>query len=247
MLQPISKSFHEVLIGKNIEKDIANALCDRWDDIDFQNTQNQGVVNFPKGKKPEQLLYRIIDMATKEGDIVLDFFLGSGTTCAVAHKMNRQYIGIEQLNYGDNNPIIRLNAVIGEKDNEGVITNFDKSGMSDALNWKGGREFIYCELTKYNENAINAINNANSTNELIEIWDTLCSKYFLNYDVDIYKFNNHLDDFKNFSLIEQKETLVGLLNKNQLYVNLEDIDDVKFNIDDKTKKFNKIFYRLEGF
>ena len=80
---------------------------------------------------------------------------------------------------------------IGEKDDEGVITNFDKSGMSDALNWKGGGEFIYCELTKYNENAINAINNANSTNELIEIWDTLCSKYFLNYDVDIYKFNNH--------------------------------------------------------
>ncbi|MFA6760169.1 MAG: site-specific DNA-methyltransferase [Sulfuricurvum sp.] len=136
MLQPISKSIKPVFIGQNIENDISNLLCDFWEDIDFQNTQNQGGVSFPAGKKPEQLLYRIISMATKENDLVMDFHLGSGTTCAVAHKMNRRYIGIEQMDYIEDIAVQRLKKVI----------DGEQGGISRAVNWSGGGDFIYAEL-----------------------------------------------------------------------------------------------------
>jgi adenine-specific DNA-methyltransferase len=67
--------------------------------MNFNNSQNEGGVSFPSGKKPELLLARVLSMFTKKGDLVLDYHLGSGTTCAVAHKMGRQYIGIEQMDY----------------------------------------------------------------------------------------------------------------------------------------------------
>jgi adenine-specific DNA-methyltransferase len=73
---------------------------------------NEGGVELKRGKKPEQLLARIIEMTTNKGDCVLDFFLGSGTTAAVSHKMGRRYIGIEQLDYGENDSIKRLGNVI---------------------------------------------------------------------------------------------------------------------------------------
>lgn len=241
MLQPISKSFQNVLNGKIIENDISNVLCDRWDDIDFQNTQNQGGVDFPKGKKPEQLLYRIIDMTTNEGDIVLDFFLGSGTTCAVAHKMNRQYIGIEQLDYEDNSALVRLQKVIGEWNGVATI-DYDKRGMSESLNWQGGGEFIYCELEEYNQEAINILSAAKNTEELINLWNQLTEKYFLKYDVEVNEFDENLDSFKELDLIQQKEILFDMLNKNHLYVNYSEIEDAQFNIDDNIKQMNKEFY-----
>ncbi len=141
MLQPISKSFKTVLTGQNLSIDIANLLGDFWNDIDFGNTQNQGIVSFSRSKKPEQLLYRIISLSTEPGDIVLDFFLGSGTTAAVAHKMGRHWIGIEQMDYVKDLPVVRLQKVI-----EG-----EQSGISKALNWTGGGSFIYSELATYNQ------------------------------------------------------------------------------------------------
>src|SRR5690606_26721740 len=110
---------------------ICKLVCDFWDDIDFNNSQNEGGVSFPAGKKPEKLLYRIIDMVTDEGDIILDFFAGSGTTLAVAHKMNRQYIGIEQMDYINDITIKRLTNVI----------NGENRGISKAINWQGGGDF----------------------------------------------------------------------------------------------------------
>ena len=79
--------------------DLGILLCDIWNDIDFQNTQNEGGVSFPGGKKPERLLMRLIKMFTKPNDLILDYHLGSGTTAAVAHKMGRRYIGLEQMDY----------------------------------------------------------------------------------------------------------------------------------------------------
>ncbi|TXK58330.1 site-specific DNA-methyltransferase [Campylobacter helveticus] len=96
--------------------------------MDFQNTQNQGGTSFTSAKKPEQLIYRIIDMTTNEGDLVMDFFAGSGTTCAVEHKMKRRFVGIEQMDYVESITKERLKKVIvGEQ-----------SGISKAVGWSGG-------------------------------------------------------------------------------------------------------------
>ena len=81
----LSSSVKEILIGNKREKMITKLVCDFWDDIDFNNSQNEGGISFPSGKKPEKLLHRIIDMVTEEGDIILDFFAGSGTTLAVVY------------------------------------------------------------------------------------------------------------------------------------------------------------------
>ena len=70
-------------------------LTTLWDDLLSNNLHNEGGVNFPKGKKPEALIKRCIELSSDLGDIVLDSFLGSGTTAAVAHKMKRRWIGIE--------------------------------------------------------------------------------------------------------------------------------------------------------
>lgn len=89
--------------------------------------------------KPELLMHRIIQLATDKGDIVLDPFLGSATTAAVAHKMHRQYIGIEKLDYIDKIAIERLRKVIAG----------DEGRVSKKVNWKGGSSFIYAELEKH--------------------------------------------------------------------------------------------------
>src|SRR5699024_1027315 len=87
-------------------------LTNIWDDISFLGIGPEGGVTLPNGKKPEYLIKTIINLITNSKDIVLDFHLGSGTTPAVAHKMNRQYIGIEQLDYKENSSTIRLKNVI---------------------------------------------------------------------------------------------------------------------------------------
>lgn len=94
-----------------------------------------------KGQKAEQLLKRIIEVSSNENDIVLDFFAGTGTTCAVAHKLNRRYIGVEIQDYAEDIIVERLKKVI-----EG-----DKYGISKRINWEGGGNFLYMELLKHND------------------------------------------------------------------------------------------------
>jgi adenine-specific DNA-methyltransferase len=132
----LSKTLKPIYYNQKIEEDLATLLCDFWDDIDFQNTQNEGGVPFPNGKKPELLLYRIISLTTNANDIVMDFHLGSGTTCAVAHKMGRRYIGIEQMDYIEDIAVERIKKVI----------DGEQGGISKALNWQGGGSFVYAEL-----------------------------------------------------------------------------------------------------
>lgn len=98
---------------------------------------HEGNVYFPRGKKPEQLLKRIIEMSTNPGDIVLDSFLGSGTTAAVAQKMGRRYIGIELGNHAYTHCVPRLKM---------VTDGTDQGGISKAQNWKGGSGFKFYEL-----------------------------------------------------------------------------------------------------
>lgn len=98
------------------EEIFAQLLGDLWTDIDFQNTQNEGGVSFPSNKKPEALIRRILSLFTTENDLVLDSFLGSGTTAAVAHKMGRKWIGIELGAHCYTHCIPRLNNVINGRD-----------------------------------------------------------------------------------------------------------------------------------
>lgn len=86
--------------------------------------------------KPERLLQRILQIATKENDLVLDSFLGSGTTAAVAHKMNRRYIGIEMGDHAQTHCQPRLKKVI-----EG-----EQGGISKVVDWQGGGGFHYFRL-----------------------------------------------------------------------------------------------------
>lgn len=211
----------------------AEPLTNFWDDISWYGISREGEVTLINAKKPEKLLKRIIDISTEKEDIILDYHLGSGTTCAVAHKMGRQYIGIEQMDYGENDSVIRLKNVI----------KGDQSGISKAVNWKEGGDFVYCELRKYNEEAIEKIHKAKDNKELIKLWNEICEKYFLNYDVDIKKFNESKNNFEKLSIKEQKVLLMEMLNKNQLYVNLSEIDDSQFKVSKEEKELNKKFYR----
>lgn len=113
------------------------ALSNIWDDLLSNNLHNEGGVAFPKGKKPEGLIRRILELTTKPGDWVLDSFAGSGTTGAVAHKMKRHWIMVELGEHCHTHIIPRMTRVI-----EGT----DQSGVTNAVKWQGGGGFRYYTL-----------------------------------------------------------------------------------------------------
>jgi adenine-specific DNA-methyltransferase len=209
-------------------------LGDVWDDLKLNNLYLEGDVSFSNAKKAEHLIYRIIEMSTKENDIVLDYHLGSGTTAAVAHKMNRQYIGIEQMDYIETVAVERLKKVI-----EG-----EQGGISKAVNWQGGGEFVYVELKKYNQHFIDEIAIAKDTKEILSIWENMKAKSFLNYNIDIKKQEEHIEEFKKLTLEEQKQHLVSLLDKNQLYVNRSQLYDADYSVSEEEIALTKDFYQL---
>ncbi len=124
---------------KNIDGELVSGepLTTLWDDILSNNLHNEGGVSFPKGKKPEHLIKRILEISTNENDWFLDSFLGSGSSIAVAHKMQRRYIGIEMNEQAYTHCKVRLDSII---DNE------DHSGITKAVNWQGGGGYKFYEL-----------------------------------------------------------------------------------------------------
>ena len=183
--------------------------------------------------KNELLMQRIIEYTTKETDIVLDFHLGSGTTAAVAHKMGRQYIGIEQMDYAEILPVERLNKVI----------TGEQVGISKSVNWQGGGDFIYCELMQYNQAYMDKIQSTQSAEELITLWQDIAENSFLNWHVNPKIPEEAVKDFIAIDGVEkQKHLLAELLDKNQLYVNLSEIEDADFEVSDTDKALNKAFY-----
>ena len=203
-------------------------LSENWIDLSVAGR----VTNF-EHEKNEEILQRILGWLTQENDIVLDFFLGSGTTTAVAHKMGRQYIGIEQLEYGENDSIARLKNVIGGQ----------QSGISKAVGWQGGGSFVTCELMQWNGRCIGQIQATQSAEELQAPWETLQAKAFLSYKVDFDQFDEHAEEFAQLGLADQKRFLLEILDKNQLYVNLSEIDDADYQVSDEDKRLNRQFYR----
>ncbi len=192
-------------------------------------------LNFNSYPKPESLIGFLIKAVTEDGDLVLDYHLGSGTTSAVAHKMNRQYIGIEQMDYIETVAVERLKKVIES----------EQGGISKLVNWQGGGSFIYLELKKYNQSFIEQIEEAKDTKALLQIWEQMKAKSFLNYNVDIKKQDEHLEEFKALALAEQKQHLCELLDKNQLYVNLSSLNDSDFSCSDEEKKVTQDFYQTK--
>lgn len=209
------------------------AIGDVWNDImSFQQQPTSAERLEFAGQKPETLLERIIKSATNENDIVLDFFLGSGTTSAVAHKLKRRYVGIEQLNYDQNDSINRMKNVI----------KGDNTSVSKSVNWQGGGSFIYCELMQHNEAYIDHIQKARTTKDLVTIWNEMQEKAFISYKVKPETINENISDFEKLSLDEQKRFLIEILDKNQLYVNYSEMDDMEYRVSDADKKLNRIFY-----
>ena len=236
MLQPISRSFNMAFDGHTLTRDISNLLCDFWYDIDFQNTQNQGGVSLTNGKKPEQLIYRIIDMTTKKNDIVLDYHLGSGTTAAVVHKMGRQYIGIEQMDYIEDITVQRLKKVI----------DGEQGGISKSVDWQGGGDFIYCELAKWNEQAKEKFLECKNIQELEIFFNEIVEKYFLNYNLKIKEFQETVikeENFQKLSLDEQKQIFITMLDNNQVYVNKTEMSDKKYGISEADITWTEEFYK----
>lgn len=183
--------------------------------------------------KPENLIKAIFDVASSENDIVMDFFLGSGTTAAVAHKMGRRYIGIEQLDYIKTLAVERLKKVI----------DGEEGGISKAVDWQGGGSFIYCELAKLNQSVVEDIEAAADDEALADIYERMMKSGFISYKVNPADIEAAADDYAALSLDDKKRFLMEILDKNLLYVNYCDIDDEEFGISDEDKAFTRSFYR----
>lgn len=183
--------------------------------------------------KPESLIAFFLRAVTKENDLILDFFLGSGTTAAVAHKMNRQYIGIEQMDYIKTVSVERLKKVI----------DGEQGGISKNVNWHGGGSFVYAELKNDAQDFKDAIVEATSTEQLLELFEIAKKSSFLSYRIDPKKLKS--EEFKELSFAEQKQLLAEIIDKNNLYVNYADIDDVDYHISEHDKKLNRQFYGEE--
>ena len=211
-------------------------LNNLWTDIFHINPMAKESVGF-KTQKPEELLARIIKLASDEGDIVLDFFLGSATTCSVAHKLNRRFIGIEQLEYNNEIYVNRLIDTISGR----------RTGTLKEIDWQGGGDFVYCELMRYNQVFMDKIQSANSSETLMFLWQQIAESTFLNWYVDPKMPEKALADFVAIGegaggFDRQKKLLSGLLDKNQLYVNYSEIDDGDFNVSEGDKALNRQFY-----
>ena len=209
-----------------------------FDESSYQNSTGttelkellgEGVFNNPK---PEFLISKLLEISTKPNDLVLDFHLGSGTTAAVAHKLGRRYIGIEQMDYIKNITVERMKKVI-----EG-----EQGGISKAVNWQGGGSFVYCELK---ENA----------NTLLKIIEEASEKNINNIKEKIYKDDRIIPyltseeiekvnkDFENLEIKDKKKVLMELIDKNKLYLNYSDMEDEKFSVSDDEKNFTNSFYK----
>ena len=214
-----------------------NSINTIWSDVDTATSATKHLMQLFDTKnvfstpKPESLIEKILSISTKEKDTVLDFFAGSGTTAAAAHKMGRRYIGVEQMDYIQDITVKRLKKVL-----EG-----EQGGISKAQNWHGGGSFVYCELKEDANTLINTIQNATkNTIESVKVAiyaDDRIVPYLTKQElVDANK------DFESLTLEEKKQALIKLVDKNKLYINASDLDDSAYEIDDADRAFTKSFY-----
>ena len=209
-----------------------------WDDKEFVNERGTEHIKQMLGKdsfsypKSEFLLQRIIEISTQENDLIMDFFAGSGTTLAVAHKMKRRYVGIEQMDYVKSITKERLKKVV-----EG-----EQGGISKAVNFVGGGEFVYVELMPLNAVFKEQIQASNDESELERIYKDLQEKVFVDYRVDIKEMLKD-KDFEALKLDEKKRILLSVLDSNMDYVPLSEIEDSEYGISSELVELNKAFFK----
>lgn len=245
--------FIKKYIPKSDFKDIAKGNAERypiedvWNGNEYDDLNSIAIVSFSgetvskmlnqedevKGQKSEKLLERIIDAHMKPGDIILDFFGGTGTSGAVAHKKGLQYILCEQLDKHIDIMRRRLLKVI----------QGEQSGVSKRNNWQGGGSFVYCELAKANDEFVEKIQASTTTEALQSLWTQMKDTGYLNYKIDIATIDADADDFEALSLDNQKRFLIECLDKNLLYVPFSDIDSEEYAISDEDKRLTKEFYK----
>ncbi len=228
------KDFELVRLSKNgkpehyIPATDSILLSENWTDINVAGNQSDF-----SHEKNEEILKRILEWLTDDGDIILDFFAGAGTTGASAQKMNRQWILVEQLDYIEKYTMQRLNGVVAG----------ERGGISGSVNWHGGGDFVYCELKRYNQVYMDKIQAAQSSEELVVLWQKIAENSFLNWYVNAEKPQEAVEDFIAIGDLEkQKRCLAKLLDKNQLYVNLSEIEDADFEVSEEDRLLNQIFY-----
>lgn len=207
-------------------------LTDIWDDVLPNDLSREGNVEFKKGKKPEKLIGRLIDLCTNEQDLILDFFAGSGTTGAVALKKNRKFIICEQMSYIGDVTVTRLNNVLA----------MDKAGITKETSWAGGGNFVYCELKELNQEYVKQIQNAGSDPQLIELYIKISKSKFINSKLKTSNIESNVNDFESLSTESKRKLLIQLLDLNMLYVNYSDIDDEEYQVSAGDKSFNRSFY-----
>lgn len=213
---------------------------------EYNLVNNEGVYEFRNGKKPEKYIKYYMEMFSSKNDIVLDFFMGSATTQAVAMKMNRRFIGIEQMDYIHTVSVPRLQKVI-----EG-----EQGGISKDVNWQGGGSFVYAELMELNQVFMNKIDQSATKEDLAALWEELANNADLNFQLDKEKLTAELvkahDEeagsltFNDLTFEKQKEIFKQALDKNQLYVPYSEIEDKKVVLSDNDKAFNHSFYSNKG-
>ena len=184
--------------------------------------------------KPERLLQRILTIGSKESDIVLDFFMGSATTQAVAMKMNRRFIGIEQMDYIKTVSVERLKKVIAG----------EQGGISKDVNWQGGGSFVYAELMEKNQGYLKDVQQAETTKQLEDaVHRMIEGGADFDFRVDVEKVLQD-PEYQAMALADKKQLIVKAIDKNQLYYAYSDMDDrdVQEMMSESDIAFNKSFY-----
>lgn len=248
-----SLSFNKYYIPREEFKDIAKSNAERypiedvWNGNEYDDLNSIAIVSFAgetvskllnpddevKGQKSEKLIERIIKAHTDENDIVLDFFGGTGTTAAVAHKMKRRYILCEQLDKHVDIILRRMKKVI----------DGEQSGVSKRNNWHGGGSFVYCELAQLNNKYVEAITKSENDEQLKSVWLEMAKSSFISSYVSPQEIDPNADDFTSLSFDDKKRLFLALLDKNMLYVNYCDIDDETYDISEADKAFTNSFYK----
>ncbi len=209
-----------------------------WEDV---GTTTNGTQHLKKmfgsmvfsNPKPESLIQRVIELSTEEGDIVLDYHLGSGTTAAVAHKMGRQYIGVEQMDYIEDIAVERLRKVIAG----------EQGGISKSVDWQGGGDFVYCELASANQAYIDKIQRAETEEKLLDLWEEMQQRAFLSYKVDPRDYSTLSKELTDLSLEGLRHFLIDVLDKNLLYVPLSELESSEYsNLCAEDRRLTHIFY-----
>lgn len=212
------------------ERVFGEVISDIWDDVLPNDLHNEGGVSFKKGKKPERFLERICQLNTDPLDLVLDFFVGSGSFASVAHKRGLQWIAVEQMDYQENSSFVRMqNVVAGEQ-----------SGISKTQNWQGGGSFVYLELAEWNETLGARIREATDAAALERVTADMRANGYWRYAVD-----HTLWDWDAFAALEfdqRKQLLLDSLDANHLYVNYGDIADKAYGLSPEDIAINKAFY-----